>query len=672
MKKQRLLKIVQKADNGYLSNSSCISRDYIVMDSCSIKNKGKKITESGRSMVEMLGVLAIIGVLSIGAVAGYKFALNKFRANEIINELNARALSVSAQMLSATTPYESDEVIEDGFGNTLAVGYLTENIVQKNPEYFKIFVDAIPSEVCTQILREYDNPIMIFVNGTRYNNDTGLCTTETGIADMSFAYRRDLGERETCSNKGYFGEEDFICHCAGNTYIDPNNPNECLCPGGYIWSAESGEHGECIESACPAEHFESAQNGCIPCNDPTEYYINNTTTHIAQCSGICGQYRDTTSVSGVNNLKLCAPKCGPNEFRSHMGCTPCLATTDFGGGYEMLASADECAKCPNERTLFAGYYCVLNTWCSSDGYFIQPSLSGGAPTCTACSSTTPQLHIGTHSDYQTMCNEKCDNRTAIGSYCVRTTCTDTEFTGNDGGCYDCAEIKKIFVGTDEALITKCTACGNRIVTTDGYCKISPCNGVELEDGSCYDCSYTKYAEKLYVSTEADKTACETDCPNRKLILDTYGRYQCIKPDHCSASQFIDAMDYCRNCNESGPRKITDSYLQERCMECPTPYERFITDDNYCVRKDRCNMGTQFILSTGVCNDCGIVESYRIGRGSIERNLCSSCTTVKRFWADDKCYRCDTAETPTVITEEEINNCISCNREVVENKCILKK
>ena len=40
------------------------------------------VSESGRSMVEMLGVLAIIGVLSIGAVAGYKFAITKYKANE--------------------------------------------------------------------------------------------------------------------------------------------------------------------------------------------------------------------------------------------------------------------------------------------------------------------------------------------------------------------------------------------------------------------------------------------------------------------------------------------------------------------------------------------------------------------------------------------------------------
>ena len=41
--------------------------------------------ESGRSMVEMLGVLAIIGVLSIGGIAGYTMAMNRYRANEVLN-----------------------------------------------------------------------------------------------------------------------------------------------------------------------------------------------------------------------------------------------------------------------------------------------------------------------------------------------------------------------------------------------------------------------------------------------------------------------------------------------------------------------------------------------------------------------------------------------------------
>ncbi len=42
--------------------------------------KFKKL-ESGRSMVEMLGVLAIIGVLSVGGIAGYSLSMRRHRAN---------------------------------------------------------------------------------------------------------------------------------------------------------------------------------------------------------------------------------------------------------------------------------------------------------------------------------------------------------------------------------------------------------------------------------------------------------------------------------------------------------------------------------------------------------------------------------------------------------------
>ena len=43
-----------------------------------------KKMEKGRSMVEMLGVLAIIGVLSVGGIYGYTVAMNKYKANEIV------------------------------------------------------------------------------------------------------------------------------------------------------------------------------------------------------------------------------------------------------------------------------------------------------------------------------------------------------------------------------------------------------------------------------------------------------------------------------------------------------------------------------------------------------------------------------------------------------------
>ena len=43
-----------------------------------------RVNEQGRSMIEMLGVLAIVGVLSVGGIAGYSKAMNKFKTNKKI------------------------------------------------------------------------------------------------------------------------------------------------------------------------------------------------------------------------------------------------------------------------------------------------------------------------------------------------------------------------------------------------------------------------------------------------------------------------------------------------------------------------------------------------------------------------------------------------------------
>lgn len=65
--------------------------------------------ESGRSMVEMLGVLAIIGVLSIGGIAGYTMAMNHYKANQIL-DIGSK-LSVVAQTTQATNPQNLDDAL---------------------------------------------------------------------------------------------------------------------------------------------------------------------------------------------------------------------------------------------------------------------------------------------------------------------------------------------------------------------------------------------------------------------------------------------------------------------------------------------------------------------------------------------------------------------------------
>lgn len=58
--------------------------------------------QSGRSMVEMLGVLAIIGVLSVGGIAGYSKAMAKYKTNQTLDQLSM--LITNIRTLYATQP----------------------------------------------------------------------------------------------------------------------------------------------------------------------------------------------------------------------------------------------------------------------------------------------------------------------------------------------------------------------------------------------------------------------------------------------------------------------------------------------------------------------------------------------------------------------------------------
>ena len=82
---------------------------------CTIKGtRGAKLpidaTFSGRSMVEMLGVLAIIGVLSVGAIAGYSKAMMKYKLNKQAESLNL-LINYSLQNLSTLGP-QQDTLVE--------------------------------------------------------------------------------------------------------------------------------------------------------------------------------------------------------------------------------------------------------------------------------------------------------------------------------------------------------------------------------------------------------------------------------------------------------------------------------------------------------------------------------------------------------------------------------
>lgn len=72
----------------------------------------KYVNENGRSMVEMLGVLAIIGVLSVGGIAGYSKAMNKYKINKTTDQVSMLVANIRT-LFSSQGNY-------DGLGNAQA------------------------------------------------------------------------------------------------------------------------------------------------------------------------------------------------------------------------------------------------------------------------------------------------------------------------------------------------------------------------------------------------------------------------------------------------------------------------------------------------------------------------------------------------------------------------
>lgn len=99
----------------------------------------RQTNETGRSMVEMLGVLAIIGVLSIGGVAGYVLAMHRHMANETANQITM------ASVILQTGQIPDEDVL---------VGQYAEVIVMNpdNPERSPITVN-VDKEACPMLKR---------------------------------------------------------------------------------------------------------------------------------------------------------------------------------------------------------------------------------------------------------------------------------------------------------------------------------------------------------------------------------------------------------------------------------------------------------------------------------------------------------------------------------------
>ncbi len=168
--------------------------------------------ESGRSMVEMLGVLAIIGVLSVGGIAGYTTAMRSHRANEIVN-------ACSLLYVVANTKNESGDITYKSTFGSLPTG--VSELKYNNGTITAKITDAA---VCTEVKNKLGDKVSGECAALAVTLEkTG--TTTTSCDDPEYAIHSDGCARtlreadQICKSKyGEYGVANLIGTKDGMVY----------------------------------------------------------------------------------------------------------------------------------------------------------------------------------------------------------------------------------------------------------------------------------------------------------------------------------------------------------------------------------------------------------------------------------------------------------------------
>ena len=176
-----------------------------------VKPEYDSIENTGRSMVEMLGVLAIIGVLSVGAIAGYSKAMMKYKLNKQSEQLNT--------IINASIRYYNDLKLKNPDSNQYDLAPILEKLGEI-PQEMKHYQGS------NLYLRDiFGHTISVYYHRTNYlgiieyidksSHSMEACrntiiTAKENHADIdSVFFRNDYSDNQEWSNDIYGDRECF-------------------------------------------------------------------------------------------------------------------------------------------------------------------------------------------------------------------------------------------------------------------------------------------------------------------------------------------------------------------------------------------------------------------------------------------------------------------------------
>lgn len=242
--------------------------------------KRNTLSQSGRSMVEMLGTLAIIGVLSVGGIMGYSYGMDKWRANETINDISLRAVDLTNQLSNGRVPNFDEWQNEQ----TL---YPMDVVHNNSVGQYAIVVENVPSRVCKMIGDSLKKQVDIYVGSdilTDETDETNDPCDESERNTMEFYF--DTISCDPACNEGEYCEFGFCFKESGIPEVKDSTCGQ----QGQSCTTEDGENGFCESGDCVPLGSCTSNDDC----GPKEYcavinYTDGSTRFPEGVKGTCSK-----------------------------------------------------------------------------------------------------------------------------------------------------------------------------------------------------------------------------------------------------------------------------------------------------------------------------------------------------------------------------------------------
>ena len=600
-------------------------------------------SEYGRSMVEILGVLAVIGLLSLGSVWLYDYASKFYEANHIQDSL-AKAKSMADINQSPTHIREVERLLRQTVGEYNPEIQQTEirNSSDGQKMTYTVTLKHIDERVCQLMMNKKD--VLSSVDITIMS--PASADECAGGIDMGFAFdtiRTDI----ICQNDG---------DCAGT-----NNP---FCKDGQCKACEPSDcHG--TEPIC-----NKYSGACEPCSNDDECHPNK-----CAANGSCGECSSNTHCTDEfrpicdtyeGNCKACATdgECEPKYCAGNGTCGDCSAHPHCPNTKPKCdAELGVCEACPSATPVWKAdeEKCITcyasnnatpywnGTKCIScyTANTAKPYWNGSA--CTTCPTATPVWNTT---------QNKCVT-------CYATNSAKPYWNGS--ACTTCPTATPIWNTTQNKCVTCYATNSAKPYWNGSACTTCPTATPvwNTTQNKCVTCYATNSAKPYW-----NGSACTT-CPTATPVWSTTEN-KCIS---CATSN--SATPYwngtkCVSCYTANTAK--PYWNGSTCTTCPTATPVWDTTQNKCVSCYATNSAKPY-WNGSACTTCPTATPI----WNTTENKCISCATSNSatpYWNGTKCVSCYTANTAkpywngstcttcpssASIWSTSLNKCVQCTQ-----------